>query len=228
MKFYITILSALLLSVFSLHAEDDKNSVNWAELKKNIENRLSPSYYPTLMNRYMAIDTTLTLEDFRNLYFGFALQEDYDPYRISPYSTKVKEFAMQNTAENVDCDSLIYYGEKAVADFPFDVRSINLLMYGYKCKKMDLKVKQWAYNLTGIIDAILSTGDGLTEDSPMEVIYAPHEYEIIHRFGLQVKNNIMMPPNLEFIEVEGNKFSVEGYFFDISKILEVYDDKFAE
>ncbi len=209
-------------------AQEEKEPVDFDVVREEINNRYSDSYYPKLMNRYMDNDTTLTLNDFRNLYYGYTLQEDYNPYRISRYSVMVKDFALAAVAENVQCDSLIKYGELAAADFPFDIRSMNLLIYGYKCKGDEEKMKTWAYKLTGIIDAIISTGDGLSADSPMQVIYAPHEYEVIHRFGLNVKSNNLMPPNMEYLEVDDNRFNIDGYYFDISRILEVYDEKFSQ
>ena len=227
MKLYIKLLFFLILIFPVVNAQDEKNPVDFDIIRDNISNRFSDSYYPKLMKRYQENDTTLTESDFRNLYYGYTLQEDYNPYRISHYSVIVKDFASATVAEKVQCDSLIKYGELAVADFPFDIRSMNLLIYGYKCKKDEEKMKYWAYKLTGIIDAILSTGDGNSADSPIQVIYAPHEYEVIHRFGLNVKSNTLMPPNMEFIEVEDNKFNIEGYYFDISRVLEVYDEKFA-
>ena len=227
MKFYLKIIIFCLSCIFNLDAQDNRTHVDFDLILKDINNRYSDSYYPKLMEKYLNNDTTLTTSDFRNLYYGYSFQEDYNPYRISPYSVKVKDFALAATAENVECDSLIKYGELAVADFPFDIRSMNLLIYGYKCKKDDLKMNAWAYKLTGIIDAILATGDGLTADTPMQIIYAPHEYEVIHRFGLNVKNNTLMPPNLEYLEVDDNKFNIDGYYFDTSRVLEVYDEKFS-
>ncbi len=228
MKIYFKIFIFLICSLTYVNAQDNRTPVDYDLMIKDINNRYSEAYYPKLMERYLNNDTTLTVDDFRNLYYGFTFQEDYDPYRISPYSVAVKDFAMAKTAEKVECDSLIKYGELAVADFPFDIRSMNLLIYGYKCKKDEEMMNIWAYKLMGIIDAILTTGDGLTADTPLQVIYAPHEYELIHRFGLNVKNNTLMPPSMEYLEVEDNKFNIDGYYFDITRILEVYDEKFAQ
>ena len=50
---------------------------------------LDPSskfYFPKLKAKYEKNDTTMTPEEFRNFYLGYMFQEDFDPYRVSPYS----------------------------------------------------------------------------------------------------------------------------------------------
>ncbi|MDE6447401.1 MAG: DUF4919 domain-containing protein, partial [Muribaculaceae bacterium] len=44
-------------------------------------------YFPKLMKIYNRNDTSMTQEQYRHLYLGYQFQEDYDPYRTSPYNT---------------------------------------------------------------------------------------------------------------------------------------------
>ena len=46
----------------------------------------SEMYFPKLMKIYNRNDTSMTQEQYRNLYLGYLFQEDYDPYRTSPYN----------------------------------------------------------------------------------------------------------------------------------------------
>lgn len=48
----------------------------------------SEYYFPTLMKIYNRNDTSMTKEQYRNLYLGYLFQEDYDPYRTSPYNAQ--------------------------------------------------------------------------------------------------------------------------------------------
>ena len=41
----------------------------------------SQYYYPTLLKKFMANDTTMDDVDFQYFYYGAFFQEDYDPYR---------------------------------------------------------------------------------------------------------------------------------------------------
>lgn len=224
---FLLILGLLLGSV-SLMAQTEEEAPDYTKIARDINNRDSELYYPRLIRRFAANDTTLSLEDYRTLYYGFTMQEDYDPYRVSPYAIKLKEFSTADSISLNACDSIVKYGLKAVADFPFDIRSMNLLIYGYKCKKDEEQRRIWTERLKNIIDAIISSGDGETEESAFHVIYPAHEYDIINRFGLSAKSTTLIPPALDYIEVDENKFNIKGYFFNISRILDVYHQKFEE
>lgn len=228
MKNKILLLLSLLVTGFSVMAQTEEEAPDYMKIARDINNRDSELYYPRLMRRFMANDTTLSLEDYRTLYYGFTMQEDYDPYRVSPYTLKLKEFSGADTISLTACDSIIKYGLKAVADFPFDIRSMNMLIYGYKCKKNEVQRQIWTEKLKNILDAIISSGDGETEESAFYVIYPAHEYDIINRFGLTAKSSTLLPPDLDYITVEENKFNIKGYFFNISRILDVFHQKFEE
>ncbi len=66
-----------------------KIKVEKPDLEKIKEETLNPRsnyYYPKLLEKYWRNDTVMTNEEYRNLYPGYMFQEDYDPYRTSPYS----------------------------------------------------------------------------------------------------------------------------------------------
>ncbi|MBQ2395013.1 MAG: DUF4919 domain-containing protein, partial [Alistipes sp.] len=48
-------------------------------IKAEIENPQSQYFYPNLMARYELGDTTLTLDEFHYLYYGFAYSPKYNP-----------------------------------------------------------------------------------------------------------------------------------------------------
>lgn len=47
----------------------------------------SEFYFPKLMKIYNRNDTSMSHEQYRHLYLGYLFQEDYDPYRTSPYNS---------------------------------------------------------------------------------------------------------------------------------------------
>jgi hypothetical protein len=49
-------------------------------IKKDIQDSSSAFYYPKIMSRLLVYDTTLTIEDYRHLYYGYIFQNDYKPY----------------------------------------------------------------------------------------------------------------------------------------------------
>ena len=45
------------------------------KIENAVRDSRSPYYYPDLMKKYLGNDTTMTLQDFRHLYLGYASQE---------------------------------------------------------------------------------------------------------------------------------------------------------
>jgi hypothetical protein len=57
------------------------------QIRDTVLNPKSPFYFPKLQKKYEVNDTnTMTDEEFRHFYLGYMFQEDYDPYRVSPFS----------------------------------------------------------------------------------------------------------------------------------------------
>ena len=223
----IALFTLLFASGSTLLAQSEVEAPNYKSLNKSIRDSKSPLYYPRLLDRFMANDTTLLLEEYRALYYGFPAQEDYNPYRVSPYALKLKEFPVTDSVSTVACDSIVKYGLKALDDFPFDIRVMNLLIYGYQCAHDEAQAQVWSVKMRGIIDAILSSGDGEKESSPFFVINPAHEYDIINRFGLSATDS-KTEGHFDYITVGDNKYGVKGYYFNIAPILDVYHRKFED
>ena len=52
-------------------------------------NQASPYYYPELMMRYVIGDSTLTAEDYHDLYYGYAYDANYRPLENIPDTDEV-------------------------------------------------------------------------------------------------------------------------------------------
>ncbi|MDE6272080.1 MAG: DUF4919 domain-containing protein [Muribaculaceae bacterium] len=59
---------------------------DFAKISKDTQNPKSEYYYPKLLKIFLKNDTSMTHDQYRNLYLGYFFQEDYDPYRTSPYN----------------------------------------------------------------------------------------------------------------------------------------------
>ena len=151
MKHFI-IAIILFFGISSMHIYSAETATVEIPDMEKIENAVrdsrSPYYYPDLMKKYLGNDTTMTLQDFRHLYLGYA----------------------QTVHTESECDSLIQYARIALSDIPFDLRQINFLIYGLRQKGETEEANLWEYRLKGIIQAILSTGDGKAPETAWFVI----------------------------------------------------------
>ena len=65
--------------------------VDFNHVKEVISSPQNAYYYPKLMKAYTTNDTTLSIEAWRNFYYGYTYQEDYNPFRESVYSNVVEQ-----------------------------------------------------------------------------------------------------------------------------------------
>ena len=99
MKHFI-IAIILFFGISSMHIYSAETATVEIPDMEKIENAVrdsrSPYYYPDLMKKYLGNDTTMTLQDFRHLYLGYASQEDYNPYRTVEIPERIEFFRISS------------------------------------------------------------------------------------------------------------------------------------
>src|SRR5689334_1120719 len=81
MKTLLTIIF-LTLAVSGIAQEKPASiPVNYDSVKAAVTNAEKDTYYPKLLKRFNQFDTSLTLNDYRLLYYGFAFDGGYAPYQ---------------------------------------------------------------------------------------------------------------------------------------------------
>ena len=132
--------------------------VDFDHVKDVINNPKSIYFYPKLMKACNSDDTTLSIEAWRNFYYGYTFQEDYDPFRESVYSNKVEELYYKQPHSRAECDSIEKYAEKSLNDNMFDLNQMNFFIYVLKEKKKHTRAAIRQYRLDRLIAAIMSSG----------------------------------------------------------------------
>lgn len=161
----------------------------------------STMYFPKLMAKYNRNDTTMSSEEYRNLYLGYMFQEDYDPYRMSPYSGVTDELRMKTTHTKEEIDTIRKYAELSLRDNPFDLRQMSFLVHVLKEKRKDMSAKIWEYRLEHLLGAIKSTGTGEDADNAWFVIYPMHEYDMVELLGYAAIDAEFLEPGVDFLTV---------------------------
>ncbi|MBO7317663.1 MAG: DUF4919 domain-containing protein, partial [Bacteroidales bacterium] len=107
------------------------------------------------------------------------------------------------------------------------LRQINILIYALKGTNHYKEAAVWQYRLDHLIDAILSTGDGITPETAWYVIYPTHEYIVLNCLGMKGVEFVFVAPCYDYIEIEKNNRNIEGFYFNVERILDVYDTKYC-
>ena len=214
-----------------------KITIEKPDLEEIREKTLDPKsqyYFPKLMTKYLRNDTVMTNEEFRYFYLGYMFQEDYDPYRTSPYSEKSDEIIRMSNYTQVD--SIRKYAELALRDNPFDLRQMSFLVHALKEKKKWMSAKIWEYRLEHLLGAIKSTGTGEDEENAWYVIYPSHEYDLVRLLGYEATDVDFVEPAYDHLIVRPDEETqkrlrdkaAKGFFFNVEIPTEQYVLKHPE
>ena len=239
LRHILTIVIALVLSTAAMAQRQsfaDRSQANKFAVKKVdfdhirdvIKNPENMYYYPKLLKAYNSDDTTLTIEAWRNFYYGYTFQEDYNPFRESIYSNVVEQLYYKQPHSRAECDSIEKYAEKSLNDNMFDLNQINFYIYVLKEKKKHARAAVCQYKLDRLIAAIMSSGRG-TKEEPWVVIAPEHEYNIINFLGFVATEHETLDGGIDYIKVQpvAGK-SAEGFYFDISRMMQIAELKFPD
>ena len=243
MRYIVTIITALILAWASVATAQNRQEVpernpqskfaikkvDFDHVREVITNPKNAYYYPKLMKAYTSYsDTTMSIEAWRNFYYGYTFQEDYDPFRESVYSNKVEELYYKQPHSRAECDTIEHYVELSLNDNMFDMNQMNFYIYVLKEKKKHARAAMWQYRLDRLIAAIMSSGRG-TKEEPWVVITPEHEYNIINFLGFVATDHETLDGGIDYIKVQpvAGK-SAEGFYFDISRMMQIAALKFPD
>lgn len=213
-----------------------KISVNKPDLEEIRQTTLDPSnkmYFPKLMKKYLRNDTTMTPEEYRYLYLGYMFQEDYDPYRTSPFSEVTDNLRGKENLSRAERDTIRKYAELALKDNPFDLRQMSFLVHVLKENRKDMSAKIWEYRLENLLGAIKSTGTGEDEENAWFVIYPMHEYDMMQLLGYEAVDVDYIEPGFDKLTVEPDgtikhRNPIKNFYFNMQVPQQQYELKHPE
>lgn len=214
-----------LFTVAQVRAQEDFNEgvigpPDYDAIAQRIQDMSSPYYYPNLMKRYQLGDTTLTVEDFRHLYYGYPTQPDYRPLLESPYTDSLKRaFGRKTSPTAEDYRRVVDLAYQVLKDEPFSMRDLNVLAFAYQMlDERELAERQF-FKMQGVMDAILSTGTGLSEDSPWYITYMRDAEDILNLMQYKSTRMIIVSKSVGFTSVSNMPTKqYKGFYFDYSEV----------
>lgn len=249
MRYFIyTFVLAIICNVTIFAATPKKieiKKVDFEEIRKQTQDTAnSRTYYPRLMAAFLRNDSTLlsdtlpsgeikrgevmTIDDYRNLYYGYVFQEDYNPFRTSIYSDRLEHLYDKKEFTREESVLIKENARDALADNLFDLRQMTFFIYALKEIKKDNLARIYQFRLNHIVAAIMSSGQG-TKEHPWVVTSIEHEYNILNFMGYVATSHEEVEGGIDYIVVnKKDDKSPEGFYFDVSKIMEVADKKFPE
>jgi hypothetical protein len=215
MKKLITLLALLIVSVAGAQ---ETSSPDYTSIEKNTKDKNSPYYYKTLMDRYAKADTTMTIEERRHLYYGFAFTKvKLDEPTVRSVEKQLRDALHRPDPTKADMEDVITYSGTLLQAYPF---SITLKEYRTYCLKQLGRYDEAAAEKAQsemIIDAMLSSGDGKTVTTAIHVIDASNEYELVQLMGFEALDDEYLVNNkYDYLILNKNSYNLPGLYFDAS------------
>jgi hypothetical protein len=220
-----------LLSIFTLIAtitltaqaqEEFFSAPDYAQIERNVKEPASSYYYPNLMKKYMAGDEKMTFEEGRHLYFGFIYQPQYTPDDTSPYNKKLAGVLSKKSFTPDDYTNILEYSNALLLEDPFNLRALNAKLLVYAQQNNTEEYKKTAQQRHIVQNAIVGTGDGMSEKTPFYVIKVAHEYDILPFLGYNFggEDKILSSKKVNYLTLAENKFGVDKAYFNISPVID--------
>ena len=194
------------------------NAPDYKRIKKEINTEGSEFYYPELLRRFQAADTTLSLEQIRHFYYGTATRPDYDPYKMAKIDA-LREAFEKDTPNKEDWEKAANEIDKELETDPTNIRFhlykhiIYSNLYGQDSEKAVDAHNQ----VVMLLSAVTSTGDGSSKETAFHVISVADEYGIMDIFGLSPTMQSLVEDkgqSYDVMELKENKYGLESMYFN--------------
>jgi len=203
-----------ILSISLIAQEIETYPVDYASISTEIQDASSTLYYPKLIAKYEAGSSELSIEEKRHIYYGYTHQSGYNPFERSNYLDSVITISNAGSWTNADFENLNRLTSKILDANPMDIFALSNKLAA--TQKLGLQNEyDITYNqIMTLLDAIMSSGNGMSLDTPYVVISNSDEFEMIRVLGFQYGGEHQLIENIDYLNLIENQFDYKGLFFD--------------
>ena len=182
-------------------------SVDMESIKKAVDDKDSPYYYPDLIDRLNKFDISLTDKDFKHLYYGNFFFPMYNPYGF--FNT------IKNKMNAGRYESAYEEGIELLKQNPVNLKALSeTAICALSLGNADVAVK-YMFAVTSLIKAILNSGDGKSPYTAFVVISIADEYELLSAMGLRSAHQALSGQT-DVISIENPKNGQNKVYFNVS------------
>lgn len=180
---------------------------DYEEIKSKMENN-PKLHFSVVWEKYQQGDASMTWEEKRQLYYGYVFTKDYSPYAGTNISTEMKAIMSKEKLDRKDWEALIALLNNALQKDPFDCRCLYWQSKAYTALGKRKDAHRTLNKIRCILDALTSTGDGLSKQTAIHVIAVSQEYDFLFLNGLEMHTQLFIDGGYDLLQVvssEGNE-----------------------
>jgi hypothetical protein len=146
-------------------------------VKGMVEDTSAATYYPKLLTRFNSFDSSLSGQQYRLLYFGFVFQSGYEGDQDD------KRTAIQAALTNKDYELAERICDSVLAGDPVSLSAnYQMALTLYLKDRQDPAYRKYGNRYKHLLDAIVSSGDGLSCNTSFKTICVHDEYEVMYNY----------------------------------------------
>lgn len=143
-------------------------------IRKNTTSKKKSTFYPVLLDRFKKNDTTITLDEYKHLYYGAVYQSNF--YK----GANSRRNEILRLIEQDKLNQALIYCDSIMTIQPISCQSIKLKIDILKKMGEDkdqIAIYEKKYQM--FMSVIGNSGNGLTKNTAFVVIYVADEYEYL-------------------------------------------------
>ncbi len=174
------------------------------------------------MKRYLQGDTKMTRDEGRYLYFGYIYQQGYEPTDTSSYNNLLAKTLAKGAFTPSDYNDILQYSSALLLEDPFNLRALNAKLLVLAQRDDSEEYKKVSQQRRIVQDAIVSTGDGMSDNTAFYVIKVAHQFDILPFLGYTYggEDKIIRGKKVNYLTLGENRFGVERVYFNISPVID--------
>lgn len=152
------------------------------DIGRVVSDSASPYFHPKLLARYFANDLTLSLEEYRYLYYGSMFQAAYTPFK-DPYAiTGDSEREFFKNVSRKKYKKAIEWGEQAFRADPLDLRLIKHMADLLTKVGRTAEANVWENRFNRFSEVIAGSGDGKSLETGYVTATVRDEFIFLHDY----------------------------------------------
>ena len=241
MKKLAILITALLLMGLTQAQDAEEAAIvgyttpNYEQIKKDCTDKHSFRYYPNLVKRFAAVDTSLQVEDLQTLYYGQAFLDGYNPYQRYDEFDQIRTIMNKDEAPTIeDSRNIVKLADAVIARNPAEPMAYYYKFVGQSvaCKYFGgdtaaMQKSQLQFQM--LFYTIASTGNGITPEVAMHVVNTSHEYMMMNMYGFSSRQQALMSiegHNYDMFVLDSNDYAVDTLYFNIDRIVGAWSSLF--
>lgn len=209
------VLAILMVCSFGSLFGQEELTIDFDSIKAAINKTESDHYYPTLLKRFNDFDSTLSLQEYSLIYYGFSFQDDY-------LKNQPDEKVLIELLDSKNYGKIASVCQKILRKNPVSLLANNEMGFAlFKLHKPESEWKKYQKRYRAIRKVIAYSGYGMKPETAFKVIYVSDEYNLLYDYFniVKIEEQGLVGNCDKFIVEPSDYYNFKEVYFDISRKL---------